>query len=147
VKASRRPTISAVDIALHDLKARILDLPLATLLGRYRDTIPIYGSGGFTTYTDAELQNQLGGWVERDGCVFVKMKVGTNPQDDPRHVSVAKKAIGSATLFVMRTAPTRSSRPWTSRHVLPNRRSAGSRSRYRRTICVACAQFASAPPP
>jgi L-alanine-DL-glutamate epimerase-like enolase superfamily enzyme len=92
--------ISAVDIALHDLKARILDLPLATLLGSYRDSIPIYGSGGFTTYTDDELQNQLGGWVERDGCVFVKMKVGTNPQDDPRRVSVAKKAIGNATLFV-----------------------------------------------
>ena len=92
--------ISAVDMALHDLKARILDLPLATLLGRYRDAIPIYGSGGFTTYTDDELQNQLGGWVERDGCVFVKMKVGTNPQDDPRRVAVAKKAIGNATLFV-----------------------------------------------
>ena len=92
--------ISAVDMALHDLKARILDLPLATLLGRYRDAIPIYGSGGFTTYTDNELQNQLGGWVERDGCVFVKMKVGTNPQDDPRRVAVAKKAIGNATLFV-----------------------------------------------
>jgi L-alanine-DL-glutamate epimerase-like enolase superfamily enzyme len=92
--------ISAVDIALHDLKARILDLPLATLLGSYRDAIPIYGSGGFTTYTDDELQNQLGGWVEREGCVFVKMKVGTNPEDDPRRVSVAKKTIGNATLFV-----------------------------------------------
>ena len=46
-------------MALHDLKARILDLPLATLLGRYRDAVPIYGSGGFTTYTDDELQNQL----------------------------------------------------------------------------------------
>ena len=92
--------ISAVDIALHDLKARILDLPLATLLGRYRDAVPIYGSGGFTTYTDDELRNQLGGWVERDGCAFVKMKVGTHPEDDPRRVSVAKKAIGNATLFV-----------------------------------------------
>ena len=92
--------ISAIDIALHDLKARILDLPLTTLLGRYRETIPIYGSGGFTTYTDEELRKQLGGWVERDGCLFVKMKVGTDPQDDPRRVSVAKKAIGDATLFV-----------------------------------------------
>ncbi|MFZ2069116.1 MAG: enolase C-terminal domain-like protein [Xanthobacteraceae bacterium] len=92
--------ISAIDIALHDLKARILGVPLTTLLGRYRETIPIYGSGGFTTYTDEELRKQLGGWVERDGCVFVKMKVGTDPQDDPRRVAVAKKAIGGATLFV-----------------------------------------------
>ena len=59
--------ISAVDVALYDLKARILDVPLATLLGAYREAIPIYGSGGFTTYSDDELQSQLGGWVSRDG--------------------------------------------------------------------------------
>ena len=73
---------------------------LATLLGTYRDAIPIYGSGGFTTYSDDELKSQLGGWVSRDGCAFVKMKVGTDPDDDPRRVAVAKTAIGDATLFV-----------------------------------------------
>lgn len=92
--------ISAVDAALYDLKARILGLPLATLLGTYRDAIPIYGSGGFTTYSDDELKSQLGGWVFRDGCAFVKMKVGTDPSDDPRRVAVAKAAISEATLFV-----------------------------------------------
>ncbi len=92
--------ISAVDAALYDLKARILDLPLATLLGTYRDTITIYGSGGFTSYSDDELRSQLSGWVERDGCDFVKMKIGTNPNDDPRRVGVAKAAIGDAALFV-----------------------------------------------
>ena len=76
--------ISAVDAALYDLKARILGLPLATLLGTYRDAIPIYGSGGFTTYSDEELKSQLSGWVFRDGCAYVKMKVGTHPGDDPR---------------------------------------------------------------
>jgi L-alanine-DL-glutamate epimerase-like enolase superfamily enzyme len=92
--------ISAIDAALYDLKARILEVPLATLLGTYRDAIPIYGSGGFTTYSDEELESQLGGWVSRDGCAFVKMKVGTDPDDDPRRVAVAKAAIGEATLFV-----------------------------------------------
>jgi L-alanine-DL-glutamate epimerase-like enolase superfamily enzyme len=92
--------ISAVDAALYDLKARLLGLPLARLLGAYRDTIPIYGSGGFTTYSDDELASQLGGWVSRDGCAFVKMKVGTDPDDDPRRVEVAQAAIGKATLFV-----------------------------------------------
>lgn len=92
--------ISAVDAALYDLKARILDVPLATLLGSYRHAIPIYGSGGFTTYSDGELESQLGGWVARDGCAFVKMKVGTDPDDDPRRVAVAKAAIGEARLFV-----------------------------------------------
>ena len=92
--------ISAVDAALWDLKARLLDLPLATLLGRARNSVPIYGSGGFTTYTDEQLRDQLGGWVERDGCAWVKMKIGTDPVRDPHRVAVAKKAIGNRTLFV-----------------------------------------------
>ncbi len=92
--------ISAVDAALWDLKAKLLGLPLAILLGRYRDSVPIYGSGGFTSYDDAQLQDQLRGWVERDGCRWVKMKIGTHPDDDPRRVRTAKRAIGDATLFV-----------------------------------------------
>ncbi len=92
--------ISAVDAALWDLKAKLLDLPLARLLGRFRDEIPIYGSGGFTTYTDDELREQLAGWVERDGCRWVKMKIGTDPARDPHRVQVAKDAIGERTLFV-----------------------------------------------
>ena len=92
--------ISAVDTALWDLKAKLLDLPLALLLGRYRDAVPIYGSGGFTTYSDGQLRDQLSGWVERDGCRWVKMKVGTDAAADPGRVTVAKSAIGDRTLFV-----------------------------------------------
>ncbi|KIZ47229.1 MULTISPECIES: enolase C-terminal domain-like protein [Rhodopseudomonas] len=93
--------ISAVDSALYDLKARLLGVPLATLLGRYRDAVPIYGSGGFTSYSDKELREQLGGWVANQGCAFVKMKVGSEPARDPARVRAAKDAIGDrATLFV-----------------------------------------------
>jgi L-alanine-DL-glutamate epimerase-like enolase superfamily enzyme len=93
--------ISAVDTALYDLKARLLDVPLFMLLGSYRDAVPIYGSGGFTTYSDQELRDQLGGWVRDDGCAFVKMKVGSHPEQDPHRVKVAKEAIGQdAILFV-----------------------------------------------
>jgi L-alanine-DL-glutamate epimerase-like enolase superfamily enzyme len=92
--------ISAVDAALWDLKARALDLPLATLLGRCRECVPIYGSGGFTTYSSEQLRSQLGGWVERDGCRFVKMKIGSEPQRDPQRVKEAKSAIGDHELFV-----------------------------------------------
>ncbi|HEX6843368.1 MAG TPA: enolase C-terminal domain-like protein [Stellaceae bacterium] len=92
--------ISAVDAALWDLKAKLLGLPLAVLLGRWRDAVPIYGSGGFTTYSDGELRDQLAGWVERDGCAWVKMKIGTHPADDPRRVAVARGAIGDHGLFV-----------------------------------------------
>ena len=92
--------ISAVDVALWDLKAKLLGVPLAGLLGRFREEVPIYGSGGFTSYNDRRLAEQLSGWVERDGCRWVKMKIGTEPERDPARVAAAKAAIGDATLFV-----------------------------------------------
>ncbi len=92
--------ISALDTGLWDLKAKLFGVALATLLGRCRDAVPIYGSGGFTTYTDDRLAAQLSGWVERDGCRFVKMKIGSDPGRDPGRAHVAKRAIGDAELFV-----------------------------------------------
>jgi L-alanine-DL-glutamate epimerase-like enolase superfamily enzyme len=93
--------ISAVDTALYDLKARIWGVPLAQLLGSYRRNVPIYGSGGFTTYSDTELAEQLGKWVADAGCTNVKMKVGSEPDLDPHRVQVASRAIGErANLFV-----------------------------------------------
>jgi L-alanine-DL-glutamate epimerase-like enolase superfamily enzyme len=73
--------ISGVDIALWDLKARLLNLPLVTLLGQVRDELPVYGSGGFTNYSDEQLQNQLRGWVEQ-GIPRVKMKIGRDAKID-----------------------------------------------------------------
>jgi L-alanine-DL-glutamate epimerase-like enolase superfamily enzyme len=67
--------ISAVDVALWDLKARLLGLPLHRLLGAVRDAVPVYGSGGFTTYSDGQLRDQLDGWV-RQGIPRVKIKIG-----------------------------------------------------------------------
>jgi L-alanine-DL-glutamate epimerase-like enolase superfamily enzyme len=92
--------ISAVDAALWDLKARLLDMPLATLLGRARESVPVYGSGGFTSYSREQLAAQLSGWVE-EGIGAVKMKVGREPDSDPPRVAAAREAIGAeAGLFV-----------------------------------------------
>jgi L-alanine-DL-glutamate epimerase-like enolase superfamily enzyme len=92
--------IAAVDVALWDLKARLLGLPLCRLLGTVRDRVPIYGSGGFTSYDDERLQRQLSGWVEQ-GIPRVKMKVGAEPDRDPMRVRLARAAIGQeAELFV-----------------------------------------------
>jgi L-alanine-DL-glutamate epimerase-like enolase superfamily enzyme len=92
--------ISALDAALWDLKAVVLDQPLASLLGRYRNAVSIYGSGGFTSYDDRQLARQLAGWVERDGCRWVKMKIGADPDRDPARVATARQAIGAALLFI-----------------------------------------------
>src|SRR5207237_7802064 len=92
--------ISAVDTALWDLKARLLDLPLVTLLGAVRASVPVYGSGGFTSYSMAQLQEQLVGWVA-DGISRVKMKIGRHPADDLSRMRAARAAIGPrAELFV-----------------------------------------------
>jgi L-alanine-DL-glutamate epimerase-like enolase superfamily enzyme len=92
--------IAAVDAALWDLEARLLELPLCRLLGAVHACVPVYGSGGFTAYSDAQLTDQLGGWAQQ-GIPRVKMKVGSNPGEDPRRVRVARAAVGPYTqLFV-----------------------------------------------
>jgi L-alanine-DL-glutamate epimerase-like enolase superfamily enzyme len=92
--------ISAVDWAMWDLKAKLLDLPLAKLLGTATERVTIYGSGGFTSYDDGKLADQLSGWVERDGCRAVKMKIGSHPERDVERVRRARSAIGDAELYV-----------------------------------------------
>jgi L-alanine-DL-glutamate epimerase-like enolase superfamily enzyme len=96
--------ISAVDIALWDLKARLSDQPLPRLLGARRSKVPVYGSGGFTSYSVAELQEQLSGWVRR-GIPRVKMKIGKDwgarDEEDLSRVQAAREAVGpQAQLFV-----------------------------------------------
>ncbi len=92
--------IAAIDAALWDLKSTLLGIALAKLLGQVRDAVDIYGSGGFTTYDDATLRQQLAGWVERQGCRAVKMKVGADAPHNRERVRTARAAIGEAALFI-----------------------------------------------
>ena len=91
--------LSAVDLALWDLRARLFEVPLSTLLPAARDRVPVYGSGGFCSYTDERLAEQLGGWAAQ-GITHVKMKLGREPARDPQRLSVAREAIGDAELMV-----------------------------------------------
>lgn len=91
--------ISAIDIALWDLKARLLGMSLVELLGAVRPSVMAYGSGGFTSYTNDQLKAQLGGWVE-SGIRAVKMKVGRDPDKDVDRVAAARETIVDAQLFV-----------------------------------------------
>nr|WP_209323597.1 enolase C-terminal domain-like protein [Brevibacterium renqingii] len=92
--------VSAVDVALWDLKARLLDVSLSALLEGCHDSVPAYGSGGFTNFDDRELGAQLNSWAEA-GLPAVKIKVGTDSDDDPRRVAFARRVIGDGLgLFV-----------------------------------------------
>src|SRR5207244_2006980 len=85
--------LSAVDIALWDLKGRLLDLPLVSLLPTFREAVPVYGSGGFCSSSLERLQEQFAGWVEQ-GIPRVKMKVSREPAQDPQRLDAVGKAIG-----------------------------------------------------
>jgi L-alanine-DL-glutamate epimerase-like enolase superfamily enzyme len=92
--------ISAVDICLWDLKARLLGRPLIDLLGKMRQEVAAYGSGGFTSYSENKLLDQLTGWAA-DGLRAVKMKIGRDAQADIQRVTAVEKALkGRAELFV-----------------------------------------------
>jgi L-alanine-DL-glutamate epimerase-like enolase superfamily enzyme len=92
--------VAAVDVALWDLKARLLDMPLVDVLPRAHDAVPIYGSGGFCSYSLERLAEQLGGWAQ-EGIPRVKMKLGREPEHDPARLDAARAAIGDNTeLFV-----------------------------------------------
>lgn len=90
--------ISAVDVALWDAKARLLAEPLVRLFGRVHDRVPVYGSGGFTSYSDDQLRDELAGWVHEQGITQVKIKIGeawgTAEQRDLRRIHLAREAIG-----------------------------------------------------
>ena len=90
--------ISAVDIALWDLKARLVGQPLAQLFGAEHGALtPVYGSGGFTTLDDDQLRDQVAGWLEA-GCRAVKIKVGeswgANEGRDLQRVGLLRELVG-----------------------------------------------------
>jgi L-alanine-DL-glutamate epimerase-like enolase superfamily enzyme len=97
--------LSAVDVALWDLKARLLGLPVADLLGRARSGVPVYGSGGFTSYNEKQTREQLTGWVEHDRIPRVKIKIGQDwggaERRDLSRIALAREIIGpDAELYV-----------------------------------------------
>ena len=93
--------LSAVDIALWDLKARLLDLPLTRLLGATAQEVPVYGSGGFTPYDDARQDRQLRGWAQTQGIPRVKIKIGESwgreEARDLDRIAKARRSIGDGT--------------------------------------------------
>ncbi len=89
--------LSAVDIGLWDLKAKALGLPLYRLLGPYTDSVPVYGSGGWTNFSEEELVAEMTAYVD-SGIPRVKMKVGKDfgksEREDIQRLAAVRKAVG-----------------------------------------------------
>lgn len=89
--------LSAVDMALWDLKGKIFDLPLYRLLGGNKTRVPVYASGGWTSYSDDELVAEARRMVG-EGYRMIKLKVGVeggrNPRHDVQRVAKVREAIG-----------------------------------------------------
>ncbi|WP_276326727.1 hypothetical protein [Lentzea albidocapillata] len=67
--------ISAVDIALWDLKAKTLGMPLSWLLGRVHTAVPVYGSGGFTSLARQAIGSGAQLFVDANGAYTAKQAV------------------------------------------------------------------------
>lgn len=91
--------VSAVDVALWDLKAKLLGVPLFRLLGAFHDGVPVYGSGGFCNYPLDRLADQLVGWVEQ-GIPRVKVKTSRDPSADPVRLGTCRRAIGDGPILM-----------------------------------------------
>jgi L-alanine-DL-glutamate epimerase-like enolase superfamily enzyme len=89
--------LSAVDIALWDLKGKIFDAPLYQLLGGNKTKVPVYCSGGWTSYSDEELVHEMKSMLEQ-GYRMIKFKVGveggSNPRRDVERVRKVREAVG-----------------------------------------------------
>tara|TARA_B100000949_G_scaffold15701_1_gene12208 strand:- start:643 stop:1749 length:1107 start_codon:yes stop_codon:yes gene_type:complete len=89
--------ISAIDIGLWDLKGKYVNLPLYKLLGAYTDSVPVYGSGGWTNFSEKELLEEMTRYVS-DGIPRVKMKVGkdfgSSEREDIERVAAVRKIVG-----------------------------------------------------
>ncbi|HWA24799.1 MAG TPA: enolase C-terminal domain-like protein [Lacunisphaera sp.] len=92
--------VSAVDVALWDLKARLLGVPLAGLFGRTGAEVPVYGSGGFTSYAEEQLRRQFAEWAG-EGITHFKMKVGREPAQDRARVRQARAVVGDRAVLMV----------------------------------------------
>jgi L-alanine-DL-glutamate epimerase-like enolase superfamily enzyme len=93
--------LAALDIALWDLLARARRQPLVELLGRFKESVPAYGSGVNLNLTQAQLEEQVRRWLEH-GYGAVKIKVGKpDVAEDQERVAAVRRLLGPRRLLMV----------------------------------------------
>ncbi len=137
--------MAAVEIALWDLKAKMLKLPLVQLLGAVREKIAVYGSGGFTSYSEKQLCSQFENWVGEGISAGQNESLAANPIGTKPVLNRPAKLLEKAQNCLWTpTAPSRRSRPCTLRKYFPNKMSAGLKNRFHPTIWKAYVLYKNA---
>lgn len=96
-----RWALGSINIAMWDAWARTLGQPVWRLFGAYRDRVPLYGSGGWISYSTDELLDEVTGYVRR-GFRAVKIKVGSPELErDIERLHRVREAVGPAVNIMM----------------------------------------------
>ncbi len=90
----QRWALATLNVAMWDAWSRIHDLPIYRMFGCHRKPIPVYGSGGWISYTDEELVDEVVNYKSR-GFKAVKIKVGSPDMErDVRRLNLVREAVG-----------------------------------------------------
>jgi D-galactarolactone cycloisomerase len=96
--------LGGIDIAAHDAMGKRLGVSVAELIGgRLRESIPVYGSGGYFT-AEEDQTAALARQMERAaaaGHVAHKIKIGRNPRQDAERCALARRIIGADAMLTV----------------------------------------------
>ncbi len=97
----QRWALAVVNIAMWDAWAKTLEQPIWRLLGTHARRVPLYGSGGWLSYSIEELLEEATGYVRR-GFRGVKVKVGSPDMEaDLERLARVREAAGPAVNVMM----------------------------------------------
>jgi len=85
--------LSAIDVAIWDLRGKLAGLPLAALLGQHRDRMPAYQTALSEAYTEEEIAREVAA-VKQAGFHGYKLQLRGGPQADLPRLRAAREAAG-----------------------------------------------------
>ncbi|WP_281756826.1 mandelate racemase/muconate lactonizing enzyme family protein [Succinatimonas hippei] len=92
---------AALNVALWDCWAHTLEVPIWQLFGTNYTKIPVYGSGGWISYSEQELLDEVLDYKKR-GFTAVKIKVGSGSiENDLHRLKTCRDALGNSVKIMM----------------------------------------------